>query len=63
MLARKEMQVAFTRLLQRLTNIRLAEGKNDFTHWPNVVLRGLKSLHITFDSKDAVERAGDAVSP
>ena len=53
MLARKEMQVAYTRLLQRLTNIRLAPDKNDLTHWPNVVLRGLKSLHITFDKKPA----------
>lgn len=51
MLARKEMQVAFTKLLQRLTNIQLVEDKNDFTHWPNVVLRGLKSLHITFDAR------------
>ena len=51
MLARKEMQVAFTKLLQRLTNIRLVEGKNDLTHWPNVVLRGLKSLTISFDAK------------
>jgi len=52
MLARKEMQVAFTKLLQRLTNVRLVEGKNDLTHWPNVVLRGLKSLHISFDARD-----------
>lgn len=53
MLARKEMQVAFTKLLQRLTNIRLAQDKNDLRHWPNVVLRGLKALYITFDKKDA----------
>ena len=52
-LGRKEMQVAFTRLLQRLTNFRLAEGKNDLSHWPNVVLRGLKELHITFDRREA----------
>jgi cytochrome P450 len=50
-LGRKEMQVAYTKLLQRLTNIQLAEGKNDLTHWPNVVLRGMKELHITFDKK------------
>ena len=55
MLARKEMQVAFTRLLQRLTNIRLVEGRNDLSHWPNVVLRGLKELHITFDRKEAAQ--------
>ncbi len=52
-LGRKEMQVAFTRLLQRLTNIRLAEGKNDLSHWPNMVLRGLKALYITFDRREA----------
>jgi cytochrome P450 len=51
MLARKEMQVSFTKLLQRLTRVELAPDRNDFGHWPNVVLRGLKSLHITFDRK------------
>lgn len=51
MLARKEMQVAFTRLLERLTNIQLVEDKNDLKHWPNVVLRGLQQLHISFDKK------------
>jgi len=51
MLARKEMQVAFRKLLQRLTRVQLAEGKNDLTHWPNVVLRGLKSLHITYEPR------------
>ena len=55
MLGRKEMQVAFTGLLQRLTNFRLAPGKNDLTHWPNVVLRGLKELHITFDKRDLTQ--------
>ena len=54
MLGRKEMQVAFSRLLHRLTNIQLAEGKNDLTHWPNVVLRGLKELHIIFDPRQSV---------
>lgn len=51
-LGRKEMQVAFARILARLTNIRLADGKNDLTHWPNTVLRGLKELHITFEARD-----------
>lgn len=51
MLGRKEMQVAFTRLLQRLTNFSLAPDKNDLSHWPNVVLRGLKELHITYDKR------------
>jgi len=52
MLARKEMEVAFRRLFDRMENIQLAPGKNDLTHWPNMVLRGLKCLHITFDAPD-----------
>ncbi|WP_238946681.1 cytochrome P450 [Seongchinamella unica] len=51
MLARKEMIVGLGKLLERLDNIQLAEGKNDLSHWPNMVLRGLKSLHITFDKR------------
>ena len=51
MLGRKEMNVAFHKLLQRLTNVQLAPGKSDLSHWPNVVLRGLKDLYITFDKK------------
>jgi cytochrome P450 len=49
MLARKEMNLALSKLLQRMTNIELVPGKNDLTHWPNMVLRGLKALHIRFD--------------
>lgn len=49
MLARKEMQVAYDRLLLRLKSIRLAPGKNDLKHFPNVLLRGLKHLYIEFD--------------
>mgnify|MGYP001814814304 CR=1 FL=1 len=51
MLARKEMNVAFERLFARLTNFQLAPGKNDLTHWPNMMLRGLKCLHITFEPR------------
>jgi len=48
-LARKELNVAFTHLLARTTNWRLTEGKNNLRHWPNLILRGLEQLHITFD--------------
>ena len=51
MLARKEMIVALNKFLARVENVQLAEGKNDLTHWPNMVLRGLKALHITFDKR------------
>ncbi|MEQ9236249.1 cytochrome P450 [Coleofasciculus sp. E2-BRE-01] len=53
MLARKEMQIAYKRLLRRLKHIRLAPLKNDLKHQPNILLRGLKHLYIQFngDSK------------
>jgi cytochrome P450 len=47
MLARKEMQVAYERLLLRLENIRLAKG--DYQYLPNILMRELKHLYIEFD--------------
>lgn len=51
LLARKEMNVAFTALLSRLDNIQLVADKSDLTYWPNIVLRGLKGMHIRFDKR------------
>jgi cytochrome P450 len=48
-LARLEGKVAFETLLTRLRNVRLAEGKNDFRHTINPIVRGLKQLHLEFD--------------
>jgi len=48
-LARTELQVALTALLSRTENWGLVEGKNPLTHNPNVLLRGLTDLHISFD--------------
>jgi cytochrome P450 len=48
-LARKELNVAFKHLLTRTTNWRLTEDKNNLRHWPNLILRGLEQLHISFD--------------
>jgi len=48
-LARKEMAVAFPILLERLKNIRFAQGKNTFQYDPNLLLRGVLQLHIEFD--------------
>ncbi len=53
MLARKEMVVAFVGLLARLDNIQLVEEKSDLDYWPNIVLRGMKSVHIKFDKRSA----------
>ena len=48
-LARMEMQVALTGLLNRTTDWALVEGKNPLKHSPNVLLRGLTDLHIAFN--------------
>jgi cytochrome P450 len=50
-LARKELGIAFPRLFARLTNIRLTLGKSDPDHLftPTALVRGLKSLHLSFD--------------
>jgi cytochrome P450 len=49
-LAKKELKVAFEHLLRRTTNWQLTEG-NTLTHWPNLILRGLNDLHISFDKR------------
>jgi hypothetical protein len=43
------MQIALGSLLARTDNWGLVEGKNTLTHNPNVLLRGLKDLYISFD--------------
>jgi cytochrome P450 len=48
MLSRKEMQVAFRRILARMTHLRLGPD-NDLAHHHNLLLRGLKKLNIEFD--------------
>lgn len=47
MLSRKEMSVAFERLLARLDDIRLAEGA-ELAVAPNILLRGYLAVPITF---------------
>ena len=53
MLARKEMTVAFEALLSRMENFQVIDDKSDLSYWPNIVLRGLKGLHISFDKRSA----------
>jgi len=47
-LAREEARVGLGMILDRLPNLRLAEG-NDFAHHPSMLLRGLKKLNLEFD--------------
>ena len=48
-LARREMQIAFPILLDRLKNLRFREDANAFLYSPNILLRGVLELHIAFD--------------
>jgi len=50
-LSRLEQTISHTLMLERLSNLRLAPGKNDFTHAPGFVLRALNALHIEFDAQ------------
>lgn len=47
-LARKEMVIALPMLVDRLRNIRVAEGDIRFT--PNILLRGVLSLNLAYDA-------------
>jgi cytochrome P450 len=48
-LSRLEQVIAIDAMLDRLANLRLAPGRNDFTHHPNVTLRAMKELWIAWD--------------
>jgi len=47
--SRMEMKVAFSLVLKRSKNIRLAE-KNDYHYLPGFTLRALEKMYIEFDS-------------
>ena len=51
MLARLEARIAVEHILERMENIRLIEGRNNFEYEDTFVLRGLKELHIAFDAR------------
>lgn len=48
-LARTETRIAFDRLLDRTTDIRLTPHANSFDVNPSFVLRGIESLHVDID--------------
>jgi cytochrome P450 len=52
-LARLEGDIAFNALFDRMTNFRLAPGKNDFTHVTVPHNRAPKVVHMQFDRIDA----------
>jgi cytochrome P450 len=52
-LARKELDVAFRVLLERLDNFELACAESELHYPPNVLLRGIASLPIRFTARTA----------
>ncbi len=50
-LSRVEQNVAFQALLERLPNLRFTPDRNDFTHHPNVTLRAMKELWVSWDAR------------
>ena len=49
-LGRMEAVTAFEAIFARLTNLRFAEGRNDFRNQEAVIFRGPDHLHIEFDA-------------
>ena len=47
-LSRLEQHIALDPLLDRLPDLRLTPGRNDFTHHPNVTLRAMKRLWVDY---------------
>ncbi len=47
-LAREEMHSAFEQILARMTDLHFLADRNDFRHYPNMLLRGLEHLWIGF---------------
>lgn len=47
-LARRELLLGFQAFVERIDDLWLIEGANDFRHAPNFCLRALKELHIGF---------------
>jgi cytochrome P450 len=48
-LARKELAIAFPRIVTRLRNMRIVPEKSDLSYKPNVMIRALRALHVAFD--------------
>jgi cytochrome P450 len=48
-LGRMEVMIAFEQIFERMSNLRFAEGKNDFANHHAVIFRGPKELYIEFD--------------
>ena len=52
-LARRELTIGFDTIVRRFERMWLLDGRNDFRHQPNFVLRALRDLHIGFEPSGA----------
>ena len=50
-LVRLESKIAMDHWFDRISNVRLAPGENDFRHQHNFIFRALKELHLKFDRR------------
>ena len=50
-LARKELQIAFPKILKHLDNIALKDNKEQLMYIPSILLRGVFGLNITYDKR------------
>lgn len=50
-LAQRELHWSFTTFVRRLRNIRLLDELNDYRHYPSIMLRSLRRLHIAFEGR------------
>lgn len=48
-LARKELNLAYTKILEKMTNIKISPKQAQIKYEPNLLVRGLSELEITFD--------------
>ncbi len=55
-LARRELFWSFRALVDRVDDLRFAEGMNTFEVAPNFSLRAMQALHIEFDAKAPADR-------
>lgn len=50
-LARKELNLAYTKIFETMSNIQLSSEQHEIIYEPNLMVRGLSALPITFDTR------------
>jgi cytochrome P450 len=61
MLARKELELGFRKLLTRLRDIRIIDEYSDTTYWPGLLHRGIGAIRLSFTPGKKVAPPTDVV--